>query len=119
MATKNETLEATLQQQTVDSSQNNKRGSLTVRSFWKIQKNSFKLTRTSLWRQRVPREKAADWSGHSRLLVEEPQGMGSTTIFQTATALFQISAVQEQKLTKSLTTWKTLVTALPASLPQH
>ena len=29
MATKNETLEATLQQQTVDSSQNNKRGSVT------------------------------------------------------------------------------------------
>ena len=78
----------------MNSSQKNIKGSLTVRSFWKIQKYSFKLTKTSSWRQRVPREKAADWSGHSRLLVEEPQGMGSTTIFQTATALFQISAVQ-------------------------
>ena len=33
-----------------------------MRSFWKLQKHSFKLTKTSLWRQRVPREKAADQS---------------------------------------------------------
>ena len=91
MATKNETLEATVQQQTVDSSQNNKRGSLTVRSFWKIQKYSFKLTKTSSWRQRVPREKAADWSGHSRLLVEEPQGMAEALQLLTTPEVQQFS----------------------------
>ena len=66
---KNGALDATLHKQTVDSSQKNKRGSLTVRSFWKIQKYSLELTSSSSWRQRVPREKAAEWSGRSRLPV--------------------------------------------------